>query len=226
MIQTQLIRLDKPYNVICNNQGEFALHIATLLIVKENKGNSKVEVSSYPVVSKQGLDLEGKAWMDSELNDCMVVCREDIGASLHSLKDVMEFCAKHRVSHFQDLIPMRFDIALMWYGVKTCLPKDQQGNTIVDFEVPLVFEEGNDGNSCMVYSSNESPFYFWDYFSNDPQLISMLPTNIEVVNYIAEARDTYMRILHHEGLRSITFTTKDERYQWFVKRLNEYKIDE
>jgi cell division protein FtsX len=42
---------------------------------------------------------------------------------------------------------------------------------------------------------------------------------------MAELRDAYLQILRFEGLRSITFTTKDENYKWFVEQLNAYKVD-
>ena len=58
-MNTQLVRLDSPYNIICSSSGKFALHIATLIVVKEKirgvvEGASMrdtLSVASYPVVS-------------------------------------------------------------------------------------------------------------------------------------------------------------------------------
>ena len=70
MIQTQLLRLDPPYQIICA-KGRVGIQVATLIVVNEkdlshNKhgfGSNWVEYHSYPVVSyglKQGLDEQMK----------------------------------------------------------------------------------------------------------------------------------------------------------------------
>ena len=70
MIQTQLLRLDPPYQIICA-KGRVGIQVATLIVVNEkdlshNKHgftSNWVEYHSYPVVSyglKQGLDEQMK----------------------------------------------------------------------------------------------------------------------------------------------------------------------
>ena len=43
---------------------------------------------------------------------------------------------------------------------------------------------------------------------------------------MANLREHYLQILGHDGLRSITFTTKDKSFKDFVDELNGYKADE
>ena len=53
MIQTQLLKLEAPYQIISYG-GEVALHVATLIVTQEktdSKGRSKVETHCHPVVN-------------------------------------------------------------------------------------------------------------------------------------------------------------------------------
>ena len=232
---TQLVRLDKPYNIICSPKCKFGLHIATLIFinevpVKDSETGDVVDystiVKSYPVVSeKYGFD--GVAWMKSELKDCMVICREGEGVGLYTLKKLMEFSSKsYHFADFLPIIPGALSMALMNYNASLELPTDDLKNTINDYEVELEFSEENGGKSCMVYASKESDFHFYDYFDNEPPFVPEVRTNTETIKYFTELRDSYVRAFHFEGLHSITFTTKSEQYQWFIDKLNGTKADE
>lgn len=234
-METQLVRLDKPYNIICGSNGRFALHVATLIVVKERiegvpEGVSMrdtLSVSSYPVVSGS-YEMDGQVWMNTELKDCLVVCREKESVSLYTLKKVMEYCGKHNVSFYMERIPSSFSMALFSYDSQLILPTDENKQTIADYEVCLQFETGEHGIRCMVYSSKESDFYFYEYFADDDADYSNvgLINKPEAIKCMAELRDNYLSILKHEGLRNIRFTTKQKEYQYFVDELNSYKVDE
>ncbi len=231
-METQLVRLDKPYNIICGNNGHIALHIATLIVITEfqqrnEKGNvigTVPQTKCYPVVS-ENLSMEGDVWIGSELKECHVICKEKNIVGLYSLKSLMEFCAKSDVTFYTEKMPHFFSMAMMQYDCPIVLPKDNNDKIISSFEINLLFEENNDGNTCMVYADKNSDFYFYEYFTNDPVLFNYIPTNLKAVQHMAELRDAYLQILRFEGLRSITFTTKDENYKWFVEQLNAYKVD-
>ena len=234
-METQLVRLDKPYNIICGSNGRFALHVATLIVVKERiegvpEGVSMrdtLSVSSYPVVSGS-YEMDGQVWMNTELKDCLVVCREKESVSLYTLKKVMEYCGKHNVSFYMERIPSSFSMALFSYDSQLILPTDENKQTIADYEVCLQFETGEHGIRCMVYSSKESDFYFYEYFADDDADYSNvgLINKPEAIKCMAELRDNYLSILKHEGIRNIRFTTKQKEYQDFVDELNSYKVDE
>ena len=231
-METQLLRLDKPYNVICGNNGNFALHIATLMVITEverkDETGKVVEMvpwtRCYPVVGNT-YKMDGEVWMNEEQKDCLVICREKETVSLYTLKRIMEFCAKKRVSFYTEKMPHFFSTSMLQYECRIELPKNDKGKTISDYEVCLEFEESNNGKTCMVYADKDSDFYFNEYFTNEPEAFSFLPTNLESVKHIAELRDSYLQILHYEGLRKIHFITKNNAYQWFIERLNDTKQD-
>ena len=229
-MDTQIIRHDKPYNVICGNNGKIALHIATLMVITEEKRwNEKGELVGigpqtrcYPVVGGT-YKMDGEVWKSDEQKDCFVICREKDYVSLYTLKRLMEFCEKSGVTFFTSKMPHFFGSAMLDFGCKIVLPKIDNGKTQSDYEVCLVFEEGNDGETCMVYSDKDSDLYFNEFFTNNPELIPELPTNLESVRHIAELRDNYLRVFHYEGMRNINFITKNKKYQWFVDKLNDTK---
>ena len=79
---SQIVRLDAPYNIICSKSGQFGLHIATLIVVKEKiadatddkKNSGSVTMENYPIVNTHNMD--GQTWKDTELKDCLVICRQ------------------------------------------------------------------------------------------------------------------------------------------------------
>ncbi len=227
-MESQLLKLDAPYNIICGTNGEFALHIATLIMIKENKDGA-LSVVSYPVVSVNGEiggsfigsgkgNADGQVWMHTSLEDCYVVCpQNDQTVSIRELKKVMKYYAKLNMLEMPVRIASSFSWAMTKFGCKIKTDKD--------YEVCLKFEEDNDGKSCMVSADDPSPFYFYEYFDNEPPFDQFVPTNSQAIKYMAELRDTYLRTFRYEGLCSIKFTTKNKAYQWFVDQLNATKAD-
>lgn len=233
-METQLIRLEKPYNLICSKRGDFALHIATLIVVdgyEEDINDPTIEyprVKSYPVVRDELKMMDSVVWSHNELSDCITVCREDDIASISDLARVMRFLDKQRAPHYKTLTPAMFTLSLSTYGISLYMATDKKGKVESSYEVELEFEEGNKGATCMVYSSRKSPLFFTEYFANDIDLLSTseLLTNLEAVDKLVEYRNTYLQALKYKGVSSIKFTTKDEKYQWFVDKLNAAKTDE
>ena len=233
-METQLVRLDKPYNIICGPDIKFGLHLATLIVVNEKpvKDAETGDVidtypvaKSYPVVGVE-YGIDGEVWMKSEQKDCMFICREGESVGLYTLKKLMEFSSKsHHFIDFILIVPGALSMVLLSYGSKFELPTDELNHTINEYNVRLEFSENNNGKSCMVYAAKESDFYFYDYFDNEPPFVQEVRTNSESIKFLAELRDSYVRAFHHEGLHSITFTTKDVKYQWFVDKLNNTKPD-
>jgi hypothetical protein len=244
-METQLVRLDAPYNIICGTNGEFALHIATLIVVKERTGEvvegapmrDTLSVASYPVVIEGGElggcfmgagkgKADGQVWLHTELKDCYVVCPQNYKTVLISeLKNVMKYYAKQNMIDMPLRVATSFSWAMTKYGCKILLLDDENKKEIRDYEVCLEFEDSNGGQSCMVSADDDSPFYFYEFFENEPPFSRFVPTNSEAIKYMAELRDTYLQIFRYEGLRSIKFTTKNKDYLWFVDQLNATKAD-
>lgn len=233
-METQLVRLDEPYNIIFGKEGKFGLHIATLIVVKEKPlkdaetgevVDTFPETHSYPVVGG-GYGMDGEVWMKSEQKDCMVICRKGEAVGLNALKRIMEFGSKlYSYSDRLLILPGSFSVALITYDGKFTLPADDNKKTKTDYVVSLEFSEEREGKSCMVYASKDSCFYFYDYFDNEPPFLHNIHTNLESIKYLAMLRDSYIRSFHYEGLRSITFTTNDVQYKNFVDQLNSTKTD-
>ena len=235
-METQLVRLDAPYNIICGKNGEFALHIATLIVMKEDK-EGVLSVDHYPVVCVKGEfggsfvgsgkgNADGQVWMHTKLEDCYVVCPQNYQTvSIREVKNVMNYYAKQSMLDIPWGVISSFRWAMSRYGCKIVLGTDNNNKTITDYEVCLDFEESNAGKTCMVFDDDDSPFYFYEFFENEPPFSQFVHTNLEAVKYMAELRNTYLQIFRFEGLRSIKFTTKNKVYQWFVDKLNATEAD-
>lgn len=73
MIQTQLLRLEPPYQIIANG-GEVALHVATLIVTQEKtdaKGRTRIETHCRPVVnySRKEFFAESPQWLERHHSD-------------------------------------------------------------------------------------------------------------------------------------------------------------
>lgn len=227
-MDTQLVRLDAPYNIICSPNGEFALHIATLIVMRENKNvadnapmSETFTMSSYPVVAEK-VELNGKVWTHCELDKYFLVGNQSADSiSITVLRQVMEYCARNTKYDWLNVkarIPMRFKIAMMTYKCTINPHKPQH-------TVNLIFDEGNNGYTCMVSSDNKSSFYFFEYFANEPLLFNNMLTNQEAIDNMIELRNDYLTLFKRYGLTDITFTTDNKDYQCFVDKLNASKAD-
>ncbi len=231
-METQLVRLDSPYNIIMGTDGNVELHIATLIVVKERKEGviegvpmkDTLSVCTYPVVSGK-MDVGGQVWMHTELKDCHLICAENAERiPILELKNVMEYCAKHNVPHYKEYIPMSFFWKMRLYKIKIELLKDTDNHVILDYKIGLEFEENVD--VCMVYSSVECAFYFYEYFTLNPSDSTLRPSAEQAIKYLSELRDNYLLLFRYEGLKSLTFYTNKKQYQWFVDKLNNTKADD
>lgn len=224
MIQTQLIRLDAPYNVICApRKSEFGLHIATLMVINEPQRGKAPEVHCYPVVAKK-YEVQGEPWMKFELNDCIWLAEQNGSATLRGIKRVMEAC--HRSGFVQMItVPYFINNALYIYNIDV----EDRGKKSLEqiYTVELRFgEAGNEGEK-IVYSTPQSDFFFYEVFTE--KQLSSRPFTMntkEVFSAIDEMRTAYIDLLYSYGLQSIRFVTKDKRYQEFVEELNKKVTDE
>ena len=223
------MRLDAPYNLICSSTGKIGTHIATLIVVKEKKEeliegasmSSHLIVCSYPVVGGE-FDIEGNVWLDSELKDCLLITRQKSTLSLYTLRRLMEYCSKHLNPLRLRSMPLILQMAILDNDCKFVLPKDENENTISDYDVCLEFEESRDGKSCMVFTNRNSDFYFYEYFYIGVDS-SNLQSSENAIYSMGELNDSYLGILSNYGLKSIKFSTKNKDYQWFVDKLNKYE---
>ena len=205
MIQTQLIRLDPPYNIIFTTERFFGLHIASLIVVDEEterigrRDRKRLRSRSFPVAAPYG-KLAGVAWTDTELKDCFLVCCQGETITLRTLKRFMEYCG-------------RTSPRLMLFSMQMFLDTMSDYNILIDDEILT-------GRTIIdVCSTPSSPLYFNTYFFSEDELLDKQ----NAINHLNGLRLTYIRTLKPFGLKSIKFTTKDKKYQSFVDELNKHK---
>lgn len=227
-MDTQLVRHDAPYNIIFGGKnGKFAIQTATLVVIDEKKVfadgipiNERFYMASYPVVSRH-FELDGGIWMDCEQKDCMVIARQGDSVPLSMFKEVVNFRLRH--SHVDTVeLASQFSIASLLYNFKLILPTDENGKIIEDYKVCLDFEiyPAHSSTGDLIVTSKDQYFYF----SGEGERYGRYEERI--INSIAKNREVYLALCRREGLRSITFTTKDENYQYFVDKLNKQKMNE
>lgn len=239
-METQIVRLDPPYNIIYDEKKGFALHIATLIVVDEvdevkgKNAEKKLRSRSYPIVSRN-FELEGEAWTDYELRFHHHICRQNVTISLRELRLFMEYCNKRGEYGHLERYPMSFSVAMMSYGVKMNLTNPMTDEIVSDYKVELVFDDKEgDVNKytndypayicegiCDVHSGLGSPFFFDGLIIPKEDERSMS----NVIRNFTALRDAYLYALKFDGLKSITFTTINPKYQSFVDTLNNIEVD-
>ena len=237
MIQTQLLRLDPPYNIIFTTEKTFGLHIATLIVVDEaterngKRVTTKLRTRCFPVTAPYA-ELDGDVWTGTELKDCYIVCRQGDTITLRTLKRFMEYCGRKDSRHMFMAIYMFLE-TMRDYNVNMNFTHPVSGKRITHCEVELLFDEGAEGiddeeedveiltgrTIIDVRSTSSSPLYFGTYFFSEDELYDMQ----NAINLLAGLRGIYIRTLEPYGLKSIKFTTKDKKYQSFVDELNKRK---
>ncbi len=229
-METQIVRLDAPYNLLCNKSGSFALHIATLIVIMETEtrdvmgvSSKRAEVNSFPVVQEK-YKPGGKTWEKYDLNDCLVVCSEGETVSLQHIKRVFDFCHNRGLYEINKL-PRALYIALKNAGCTITLPTDKDGNVISDYVVNLRFSYDDEGY-CIIMNDADSKFFFYGSYSIEPGFDddgNEFDYEDFAIEKLAELRHLYLLMLGAKGLKSIVFTTKDDKHLQFVEKLNSTK---
>lgn len=238
-MDTQLVRLDPPYNVIFTTEKSFGLHIATLIVVDEEterigrRVRKRLRTRSFPVAAPYG-KLDGEAWTDTELKDCLLVCRQGETITLRTLKRFMQYCGRisPRLMFFS--LQMFLD-TMRDYKINMNFTNPVSGKNLTSCEVELIFDEGAEGiedeegvaeeiltgrTIIDVRSTPSSPLYFSTYFFSEDELMD----ERNAIAHLNGLRLTYLRALKPFGLKSIKFTTKDKKYQSFVAELNKRRM--
>lgn len=218
-MDTQLVRLDAPYNLICNEHVEFGLHIATLIVVNDEKKENVLEdgidaehrgVYAYPVVTSMH-ELGGMPWMNSSLENCQVICEmmDHPIISLRTFRDLVEWIDVFNSTMEHEAIILKLASALNLYGVKTYIPHSS-------YNVPIEFDI--EPGRSLIASSVGSPFYFIaSYIYNEEEEEKDIRRCMKGFN---KCRSAYLAVFGKYGLKDITFSTQDKEYQHYVDELN------
>ena len=227
-METQLLKLDPPYNIICSN-GRFAKHIATLIVVDQEEielqpGRWKYVSKSYPVVDYGDGSPEGDVWMFSEVRDCRVVSREGENGRPYSIP-IVWFCQLRKFNKSVDIIKVDDAFYPLNPGVlRFCL--DRYDITVRPpgddlYEVELSFREVD--NDFVEVESVGGVLYFNSSFLRDEE-----DSREAAIQDILKWWNDYLEMakpgLHEGQVAEIVFRTENEQYDEFVADLN-WEID-
>ncbi len=219
-MDTQLVRLDAPYNLICNEYAEFGLHIATLIVVNDKKKENVLEdgidaehrgVYAYPVVTSKH-ELGGMPWMNSSLENCRVICEmmDHPFITLRTFRDLVEWIDVFNRTMELEAIILKLASALDLYEVSTFIPPRRLFNVPIEFDI----EPGR----SVIASSVGSPFYFFaSYIYNEEEEEKDIRRCMKGFN---KCRKAYLAVLGKYDMVDITFSTQDKKYQHYVDELN------
>lgn len=228
MIQTQLLRLEPPYNIICS-KGNFAYHIATLIVVEEkeqdNNPSSTIKVAkSYPVVDYGDGSPEGDVWMHSEVNSCRVVRRETENTRYKSISlawfsNLLKFNQGADIIKVDDnyypLTPAVLNFCLNRFMINVSNP----GLTLAEYEVELTFNDSNENET--IIESKGGYLYFRSYIPRD---LGIDDAEDSAMQEIISWWEDYVAILRpgmpKDQYLGVVFNTQNETKKEFVTTLN------
>ena len=219
-METQLVRLDAPYNLICNEKAEFGLHIATLMVIndKENErhlqdfpDNDNRGVYCYPVVAGK-YELGGDAWMYEGLKGCRFVATMDGHPSV-TLRNICDFIQYFSASKDVGTVDgiLKCASALKLYGVDVVM---SNASGVYDVEIEFDIEPGR----SFISSAYGSDFYcFVSYIFDENNVEADIRGCMDV---LMDFRSAYLAGFAQWGVKDITFSTKDDEYRHYVDELN------
>ena len=221
-METQLVRLDAPYNLICGERAEFGLHIATLMVINENEDDKSLEdyadddnrgVCCYPVVAEK-YEPAGRAWMRSSLDDCRVVAEMTAHPTitLRTLSGVLDYLDRSADVSREEAI-LKCASALKLYGVDVVVPSDAAG--VFDVEIEFDVEPGR----SVISSAVGSDFFFFATFILDEEAVEADVRGC--LESFLRCRQAYLAAFSRWGVKDITFSTRDEEYRSYVDEMNE-----
>ena len=222
MLQTHLLKLEPPYNLICNKEGQLAYHLATLINIDTD---GLIPIRSFPIVERIG-KLGGDVWEEHELETCFVVCKQDTKEiSLFDIKRVMryyygwarypsaDFVWKLTRSLYQN--KTKIDTSHLWELEDDCCP-----------HVELIFEYDKECEICTIRTSAASSFFFLESIDLNPDSRARPGDDEETTMLkIARLRDAYCMAFGGKIFSNIIFSTSNEEYKDFVEKLNNLKTD-
>ena len=230
-METQLLKLNPPYNIICN-KGRFAKHIATLIVVDKEQsdaqpGHWETKTQSFPVVDYGDGSPEGDVWSSSEVKDCRVVARESVNdmpivVSLAWFSQLLKFNHGQGIVNvngkFYELTPLVLQSILSRYNISVVLPNNNNNH----YEVELKFTEYSDPDEKLVYvESVGGNLYFNTFYNMDDDDVTAGDGAMEDIIYWWKDYLDVIRPMSQGGKDvSIEFTTKNKKYDLFVKELN------
>lgn len=215
MIQTHLMKLDKPYPVL-NIDGVIVHHVATLIEVRPSidpkTGDECIKTVSHPVVDYGDNHYSGIVYDEKNLEDCEVLTSPLSGIDFHLMvRNAQRMFNPGIMSQKPEHIVKR----LAKFGIEVDFPTKQDAdgfdtNEPAD-EVRIGISLGEDKNGRWYAESNLHLFCF---DAKDFESKKALFT------YIREMRSSYYKAFSDKKFKIVFFNNKPE-VQAMLDELNE-----
>lgn len=216
-METQLLKLDPPYNIICG-RNKVGKHVATLIVSSvDTETNAYMRepyfdiiTYSLPVVEYGDGSAVGDVWRDIDVKECRVVAKLPVDRYTTSISGYW-FCEILRFLHEGDeygSTQTPYTLYEQLRALNVCTDKLFRRSEKNEVNVELVFEDYEEVTS--VYSTRESQLYF-----NVAYMTGNEKQKNEKLNQIIRWAGQYLRLLDAKA----HFTTKQEQY---TKMLDEW----
>ena len=203
-MQSQLLKLNAPYNVIYAG-GLVGRHIATLVTWNEDERGEMLDTESFPVLD-MGEEYPAGKLVNVDLDDCRVLC-PDGATNLNWVAKMIEYDFQQELPSGADYILKRMKLL----GCKIAMPKGDDDSR--EYQATLYrmrFKgSGNDADATYRVTSNRHQGF---YFESEG-------TAEEVYNDLSLQLHTYLGHFPDDVSR-ICFKTFDGELTKVINRLN------
>lgn len=226
-MNTQLLKLERPYNIICS-KGNFAVHIATLIVVDEepqedNPSKMMKVARSYPVVDYGDGSPEGDVWTFSEVRNCRVVTSGLDDGYYHPISLVW-FSRLLQFNQGVDIIKVDDDYYPLTPGVlQLCLSRflitvKNPGLACAEFDVMLTFNQ--EGKKVTIESEGGYLYFKSTLFLDYGIDATKEDAFIEMITWWDEYKSIIRPSIPNNQYLGVVFYTDDDDYCEFVDELN------
>lgn len=221
-MNTQLLKLDPPYNIICG-RNKIAKHVATLIITNINKEKSPSEdypdywldmrTYSYPVVEYGDGSPAGDVWYDVEVRDCRVIAKAPKDGAFNNRIWSHWFCETLRFLHEGDGYGSTQTPISLYEQLKSLhIDVEVMGTLGSPKKVEVELEFNNYDEVSSVDSASGSVLFFTAAYATENEKQKQQKFN-EILKWAGQ----YIRIFNV----LLIFTTKDEQYKGMLLEWND-----
>ena len=216
-METQLLTLNPPYNVICSPQGDAALQIATLMVIEKKK--KKITCQNYPVVKYGGTMPTGVTWTECDVLDCILVENDKgkvyMAGIAHVVRQLYDCGDGSNDTIITLLSNLRYVLEVNGIDVIAPQPAQEEADGAEVLEIKLEFQE-EDG---VVHVSSTDKYYVF----NSSYVKGQGEENaFDEINSLCLLYEILSGAIKRE--HGVVFYTDNDDYRAFVDGLNDASI--
>ena len=213
-METQLLTLNPPYNVICSPQGDAALQIATLMVI--DKDEEKITCQNYPVVKYGGTMPTGVTWTECDVLDCILVENDKgkvyMAGIAHVVKQFYDCGDGSNDTIIALLGNLRYVLEVNGIDVIAPQPAQEEADRAEVLEIKLEFQE-EDG---VVHVSSTDKYYVFNTSYVKGQGEEKAIDEINFLCLLYEILSGGIKLA-----RGVVFYADNDDYKEFVEELND-----